>query len=197
MQFNVKMDTKKLLQQMDYYKKEAIPKATVTAINRTLKETVTEVKRIMTADYQIKSSDIARISYTYNASISKPYATLGFKDYQLGFAPTAARLNTAKWKATNTKGRGVKIRIKKGSDAFLRHGFLLTFKSGHVGVFTHDLTKVQKKGNYKGSHPLKEIKGPSLPYLIKAKGRMDRINNFINEHLNKNFLKNLKFFSNK
>lgn len=205
MQFEVKMDTKKLLKQMESYKTEAIPKATVTAINRTAKETVTEIKRVLTENYAIKSSDVGRVLKVYNATAANPAAKIIAKDKQLGFSPSSARINSAKWKATKTRGKGVKISIKKGSKESLKHAFIATMKSGHIGVFERDLSKGKKdrtiirngKKYIIKDEQIKEVVGPSLPYLLKADSIVDRINKFINERLIKNFKQNLKYFSSK
>jgi len=205
MQFNIKMDTKALLKNLNYYKTEAIPKATTTALNRTLKETVTEVKRIMTANYQIKSSDVARTMSIHNATAANPVAKIIAKDKQLGFSPSSARIKSAKWKATATKNKGVKIKIKKGAQSILKHAFIATMKSGHIGVFERNLSKGKKdkmvtirgKQYTVKAYGIKEIVGPSIPFLIKATKSINRINNFINERLKKNFVANLKYFSSK
>lgn len=191
----IKTDLHKLYPYLDTMKKNVV-KAHASALNKTAAQTFTQAKKELTGSYAIKSSDVGRVVKVYKASINKLTAAIKAVDAQLGFSNVAARIRSAKWKATaNRSGKKVRTEIKKGNKTAWAHAFIAKMPSGHIGLF--ERTGNKRIINGKKQQPIKEIKGPSISYLFGSAGIMDKLSKFAQDKFPSIFSHEYEYFNKK
>ena len=147
---------------------QAVTRAMVRALNRSIASGRTVMVRGIAGDIGLRSKDVREALRPREATLSRPEASL---------AASLKRIPLIEFRARGAepsrgKGRGVTYRIG-GASKRLEHAFIATMSSGHRGVFmrTHALLPGQSgprfssrksKGAWSPNLPIKEKHGPSL-----------------------------------
>lgn len=137
---------------------EGAERATTTAINRSLISIKKEMKKKVTHEYDIKSTDVEKTLAVKKATFSMLSGTIISK------SPRIALYKFLK----GTSGNDIKVRIKKSEGTKivkrnpknLGNPFLANMKNGHRGIF-------QRKN--KSSYPIKENYSLSIPQMLGYK----------------------------
>lgn len=138
---------------------EGAERAATTAINRSLISIKKEMKKKVTQEYDIKSTDIERTLAVKKATFSRLSGTIISK------SPRIALYKFLK----GTSGNDIKVRIKKSEGTKivrrnpknLGNPFLANMKNGHRGIFQRKI---------KSSYPIKENYSLSIPQMLGYKG---------------------------
>ncbi|KVM47118.1 hypothetical protein WJ58_28880 [Burkholderia ubonensis] len=134
-----------------------IARATARALNKTAAQVRTGASReIRAAGYNLKAGTIRKTLSTTRATPARLIAALTATGRPIPLINYGARQTT----------KGVTVRVKNGSKT-LRHAFIATMASAHIGVFERVGTghkRVTKNGRAHWSGlPIRELYGPSIP----------------------------------
>lgn len=162
---------------------ELSPTATSRALNRTASKARTAVKQHLRKEYNINASDLGRgLTLDKAITISSSSKTR----LEAALVSRGKRIALTKYRGTRTTKAGVRIQVKKGGGfTLLKHVFIRTMKSGHVGVF-------ERKG--KSRLPLTELTGPGIYGLLASKATVELINQVVEAELPKLLDHELHFF---
>lgn len=166
LKLNVSADLKGITASLTKYVGEQ-QLAVVRALNKTAMETRTAASvEVRGAGYNIKSSAIKRSLAIKRASRGNLVVML---------TATGKRIPLINYGARQTK-RGVSFSVKNGRQT-LRHAFIATMQSGHVGVFQRigkEHKKVVRNGKkIRTGLPIEELTGPSIPQSL-ANGAVNK-----------------------
>jgi len=167
------------------------PKALTRAINKTLTGVRTDKTNEAGKILNMKKTDIRKAVKINKATWSNMSAKVSRKGKPVALA---------KFKNTRQTRKGVSVLVKVGGQrTILRHAFLATMKSGHVGVFWRkDDTFVGYADSPKltgaaygalPEHyrlPIRELYGPRVEDILADEKVMARIVKSANERLQKN-----------
>ncbi|HHW03409.1 MAG TPA: hypothetical protein GXX35_11495 [Thermoanaerobacterales bacterium] len=160
------IDTKELKQitiELNKLPKQ-IPQATAAALNRTLDFTATRIKKEVTAEYSVKSSDVSKTLKKKRASRSNLYAYIESKGHTLSLArfPHSPRKYSKRAKA-------VKVKVKKSG------GYKTVNTQPKAFVQTmNNATNIWKREG-PGRHPVTMLRTLSIPQMISNEGTMKKI----------------------
>ncbi|MFM0243794.1 phage tail protein [Paraburkholderia sediminicola] len=135
-------------------------KAVIRALNKTATQARTAASvEVRGAGYNIKASAIKKSFVIKRASRGNLVVVL---------TATGARIPLINYGARQTKS-GVSFSVKNGRKT-MRHAFIATMKSGHIGVFERTgkgHKKVVRNGKtVRTGLPIKELLGPSIPQSL-------------------------------
>jgi hypothetical protein len=135
-------------------------KAVVRALNKTADQARTAAaQEVRAAGYNIKASAIKKSFAIKRASSGNLVVVL---------KATGVRIPLINYGARQTKA-GVSFRVKNGRST-LKHAFIATMQSGHIGVFERigkQHKKVMRSGKaLRTGLPIKELTGPSIPQSL-------------------------------
>lgn len=167
---------------------QAVSKALVRALNRSIASGRTVVVRELARDTGLLSKDVRDALSMTEASLNKPEASLG---------ATLKKIPLIKFKARGpepSRGKGTGVRYRMGgSRGHLPSAFIATMKSGHRGVFERTPGKFMKNPTGKAwkRQAIHEKFGPSLGHVFKKyrQAGIDRVF----EAFQKNFDHELSF----
>ncbi len=117
------------------------------AVNITARRILGMLKKDVKKDYTITNKYLdraAKLTKPASGSISGLYAVISYSPKTIpmsGFNFTDLN-KSGEFVTYNKPVNGVRIEIKKGKQEILRHAFVKTMKSGHLGIWGH--------GSYKG-----------------------------------------------
>lgn len=151
------------------------PRATVSALNKTIAQAKTQASTDLRQMYNIKKSDIDSTMSIRKATQNSLFAVLRTTGKRIGLAKFGAR----------QVARGVSVMVKKGARKVIRTKFIATMKSGHIGVYG-------RKGRER--LPIIERSGPSVPQLFASRGIMKKIQDFTTQKLPRILDHEIQFF---
>lgn len=141
--------------------KEA-PRASMRAINRTLQSVNTQAVRGIAGDLGILQKHVRDTLRIYRANTNNLRGSL---------QGTGRRIPLIDFKARGpepSRGRGAVTAISKGTRKPYPGAFIATMRSGHRGVFVRKGASVKKsRGAWGFNLPIKELFGPSVPYIFR------------------------------
>lgn len=144
---NVSMDIREAEKMLSFTERDALPKATTRALNKTVKSVQSVAIKLIAKDIGIAQKDVRKSLYIAKAQWAKPEASL---------TAGGKRIPIMALKAKQTKA-GVTYRSKLGGRGAIPGAFIATMKSGHTSVFKR-LTKKRS--------PLIRLYGPSIPKVF-------------------------------
>jgi hypothetical protein len=144
---NVSVDVREADKMLSFTEREALPKATARAINKTASSVQSMAIKLIAKDIGITQKDVRKSLHISKARWTKPEASI--------FA-SGKRIPIMALKARQTKA-GVTYRSKLGGRGAIPGAFIATMKSGHTSVFK----RLTKKRN-----PMIRLYGPSIPKVF-------------------------------
>lgn len=199
MSFNISFhdDVKTATRYLNNVEKDAIPLATIRALNRAGSETKTESSRIIRTRVKIKASDIKKRIKVYKARRGQPVLTLLYSADKIPLLALAAR-QVRKGVTANVAG---KRQLYKGR-------FIATMASGHKGVFEHASGKARmqapkrvRRGKNVGkkyySTKIRERFVPTPAVIVVQDAERDQIEAFARASFQKNLNRDLQYFINR
>lgn len=154
---SVKADISRAMDKLGRIPKEVMGKAVPRALNKMAAETRTESsRRIRSAGYRIKDKAIKNQIAVLKATRTELRAIV---------RATGKPIPLIAYGARQVKS-GVSVAIK-GSRKIIKHAFIATMPTGHVGVMIRTGTahKRNKKGVWSGL-PIKQLFGPGIPTMF-------------------------------
>jgi hypothetical protein len=119
----------------------------------------TVAKRAITADYNVKSGEVAKRMHVV-VDMRGAEAAIVARPRKYARGPGSNRIPLIEFSAKDTKKSGVRFKIRKaGGSAKLRHAFIATMPSGHTGVFQR----------VPGTRKIREVVGIDVPMMFLGK----------------------------
>lgn len=159
-----------------------VEKAITNSINRSLTTLKKDLKKTVTKEYGIKSTDLEKSMVTRKATFS----TLSGSIYSK--SPTLSLYKF--FKSNSTKGISILVKksegrkIAKGKPNLNGKPFLAKTKNGHIGIFQKTfrtkkkIIKTKRKGNVEREvYTIEDLKTLSIPQMLGSKTIMEYINN--------------------
>lgn len=174
----------------------ALKRATSSAINKTAVSVRAEAVRMLTKDYNVKSSEVRSVLSISKASPDRPEARIsgsgspGIPLVEFGVLPKRVPSTVHEPGGKVTPERGISIEVRMGNRKIITGGFVAQMASGHIGIFHREPGKIDKKGH----EAIVELFGPS-PIRILASDRYSiPLDDFAAETLDKNMEHEAEFF---
>lgn len=164
--------------------------AAVLAINETVeREGLTLIKRDMRDQVNFPSGYLEgdRLKVTRRASTRSLEAVIRGRDRPTSLARFAQGQTPA-----NTRGRGVRVAVKRGKTEVLRNAFLVNLKNGNIGLAVR-LKAGETLRNSQAAKRLADnvwlLYGPSVDQVFRgvANDRIDDISEMISQKFNRQF----------
>lgn len=175
---------------------QIVRRASVMAVNDVAKQGITEAKRQITSEYNVKSGRVAQfLRLATRASGSSIKAVISGKGRGLALSYFGAKqegviankkgfkyTRRAKHQGNLKRGGQVSVLVKKSGGRKAVNtdprAFMVRLKSGHVAV-------MQRHG--KERLPIKELYGPGVGLLFGSKRIMENVKSLINEKFGPRF----------
>jgi hypothetical protein len=214
MQARLEIDESQVRKAMDKVAKDA-PRAIQHAINRTLGNVATQIKKKVSRHYSLKSS-------TVGESLKISRASARFNHFEGVVRSSGRPIPISQFIGTSVLKRGgVNVRVKRGgSKTRLRHAFsaqIINWSeagrsggivgSAHHGIFMRKKRKdvfflgslrassrMASGGNkaYVGRSPIEEVFGPSVPAQIKNRSIWEPLEQFARDKLKEHLKSRVK-----
>lgn len=186
MEVSVKSNVKLVSKSLKNYEKKQLPPAVSRALNRTLRGTVTDTKRLIAKEINLTQADIAKEIYVKKATGKTGNAYKATMVVRGGY-----KRNLASFKGTSKAGKGLAGKIWKKRTKY-PGAFLWVRKIGSGGVAETAFIRVKgakkvvpNKGSYAGRkikrgprkgqalkrQPIKPIYGDSVVNIFVREGR--------------------------
>lgn len=183
----------KVLKKLD---PQIVRRASVMAVNDVAKQGMTEAKRQITSEYNIKPSRVAQfLKLIARASGSSIKAVISGKGRGLALSYFGAKQegvivnkkgfrykNKSKAYGSGRRGGQVSVLVKKSGGRKTvstdPKAFMVRLKSGHIAV-------MQRQG--KERLPLKQLYGPGVGLLLGSKRIMENVKRLVNEKFGPRF----------
>lgn len=184
MSINIKIDDKalkKTVSKLSSFPKE-VPKATSSAINRTITFVTKRVKKEVTNEYSIKAGEVAATLKVKKANGSSLSASIISKDGLLTLSRFPGNL-----KAGWTKGTAVKVKVKRTGYKEVPEAFVSSL-GGNLHIVKRKTTK---------SYPIEVLRTLSIPQMISNAKINKTVSNEAAEQLQKRIEHEVEFRLNK
>lgn len=168
----------RLKERLETMKKSGANKAATRAINTSMRSTAAEAAKIISQDYNIKSSDIKKIikfKFAKGADIS-------------GLLTAKSRpVSLLMYKARQIR-KGLSVAVRRGARKVIESGFVAKMRSGYNSTWK----RVGKK-----RLPIKEQLGPTIPFLMNSDEYADSLQQYAKDNLVKNLKREINYELNK
>lgn len=174
MAINLKIDDKELkkaVSKLSSFPKE-IPKATSSALNRTITFTKKRINQEVRKEYNIKSSEVSKTLEIRKANPSNLSALINSTGHRLTLGRFAS--NIGSWK----RGKNIKVKIKRSGAKNLN-----TTPKSFIAGLTGNSHVVRRDG--KSGYPIKVLRTLSVPQMIANKDISKSVMEEANEQLKK------------
>lgn len=171
---NVSMDIREAEKMLSFTERDALPKATTRALNKTVKSVQSVAIKLIAKDIGIAQKDVRKSLYILKSKWTKPEASL---------IAGGQRIPIIGIKARQTKA-GVTYRSKGGGRGAIPGAFIAKMESGHKSVFKR-LTKKR--------FPLVQLYGPSIPKVFIDSALIRAMENHTSERFSKILAHELKY----
>lgn len=163
--------------------KNGVERAASSAINRSITTIKKDLKKDVTSNYAISSSEIEKTLSVKRANFKSPIGFIHSK---------SSRLSLYKFFKVKKADGTLLVRVKKkekrkavvGSSKLYGRPFLATMKNGHRGIFQ------RKEKNRKAT--IKDLKTISIPQMLGTNTVQEYVNNKAPEILEKNLEKEIE-----
>jgi hypothetical protein len=185
-----------------------IAKTAAFAVNTTARRVLSMVRKEAKKDYTISNKYLQRMAVLSKPARGNASGLYAEVSYNFGTIPMAGfkykNLNPKKQKyfAFNSKLKGVLVEIKRGKTQILRHAFVKSLASGHIGIFDHGKYEDKKfiRQNvltgttaHGGGKPLiTELKSASPYTMYTSKSMSKKIQKYVDDSLTERFRAMLK-----
>ena len=186
MAINLKIDDKELkkaVSKLSSFPKE-IPKATSSALNRTIIFTRKRVNQKVRKEYNIKSGEVSKTLEVKKANPSNLSAIIKSTGHRLTLRRFAS--NVGSWK----KGKNIKVKIKRSGAKSVN-----TTPKAFITGLTGNSHIVKREG--KSAYPIKVLRTLSVPQMISNKDISKSVMEEANEQLKKRINHEVEYRLNK
>lgn len=173
----IESDIRSLTKIMGHVSKIGLSRARTRATNKTLLKTRTQARKGLAKKFNLPAKEV-------NAHITSINATRG-KDIAI-LQGRGARIPIYKTKGAKTQKKlGVAVNTGTGRRV-IKHTFIGTMPSGHVGIFKRTLGKPVKRVYYKDEQgktnsralPIRELKFPPMSHMLTNKKVANKLMDF-------------------
>lgn len=180
-----------------------IAKTAAFAVNTTARRVLSMVRREVKKDYTISNKYLKKMAVLSKPARGHASGLYAEVSYNFGTIPMIGfkhkDLNSKKQKffAFNSKMKGVQIEIKKGKMLILKHAFIKSMASGHLGIWAHGQYMGKKfipdnRTTSSGKLKITEIKSASPYTMYTSKVMSKKIQKYVDDSLTERFRAMLK-----
>ena len=172
--------------------KQGAPRAMTRAINRTLIAVRAAAGREIAADIGIPVRPVRDAITLKRATFTTLMGFLRISGQRIPLIDLRARGP----EPSRGKGQGVSYSLR-GQRKVIPDAFIVTFRSGHRGVFRRRLPSFKKsRGAWSENLPLKtELRGPSIPFVAAKNKILGALKRLGRETLQKNLRAEVRFLA--
>lgn len=187
-QLKVKDDFNRVALQIKGFGKD-VDKAMISALNRTAAQGKTFADKTIRQTYNLKSAEVKKNMYVSKAYGSKTSSEI---------VATGKRLSLGKFNPKQNKS-GVSFKVRKDRKrSLLKHNFVQTMSSGHLGVwYRTGEFRIMQRGTYKGKRRerIKERFTIGVPSMFGSNNIMNKTKRFVNEKFPIVFASRLEYYT--
>jgi|WetSurMetagenome_2_1015567.scaffolds.fasta_scaffold267180_2 hypothetical protein len=180
-----------------------IAKTAAFAVNTTARRVLSMVRKEAKKDYTISNKYLQRMAVLSKPARGNASGLYAEVSYNFGTIPMVGfkykNLNPKKQKyfAFNSKMKGVQVEIKKGKTMILRHAFIKSMASGHLGIWAHGYYKGKRfipdnATTSSGKLKITELKSASPYTMYTSKSMSKKIQKYVDDSLTERFRAMLK-----
>lgn len=186
----IEIDEKNLKKAQELLKgiEKGVERAATSAINHSLGKAKTKLKKKITAEYYIKSSDIEKTLSIKKANFSNLTGTISSRSRRTSFPKVKLKKSGTSLLAGVKKSNG--ISVMKGKSELFGKPFIAKMRNGHIGVFQRTIRKrngIGIKKSKEQQNPIKELYTISIPQMAGDKGVQKYIEEETSKIVNERF----------
>lgn len=165
-----------------------VKRAITSAINHSLEKAKTKLKKKVTQEYYIKSSDIEKTLSIKKANYSTLAGTISSRSKRTSLTKLKIKKSGTSILSGVKKSNGIKL--LRGKDELFGKPFTTKMKNGHIGVFqrkTRQRIGVGIGSSSKQENPIQELYTLSIPQMAGEKGVQKYIEEEAEKMVNERF----------
>lgn len=165
-----------------------VKRAITSAINHSLGKAKTKLKKKITQEYYIKSSDVEKTLSIKKANYSTLAGTISSRSKRTSLTKLKIKKSGTSILSGVKKSNGIKL--LQGKDNLFGRPFTAKMKNGHIGVFqrkTKQRIRVGMVSSSEQENPIQELYTLSIPQMAGEKGVQKYIEEEAEKMVNERF----------
>lgn len=165
-----------------------VKRAITSAINHSLGKAKTKLKKKITQEYYIKSSDVEKTLSIKKANYSTLAGTISSRSKRTSLTKLKLKKSGTSILSGVRKSNGIKL--LRGKDELFGKPFTAKMKNGHIGVFqrkTKQRIRVGMVSSSEQENPIQELYTLSIPQMAGEKGIQKYIEEEAEKMVNERF----------
>lgn len=165
-----------------------VKRAITSAINHSLGKAKTKLKKKITQEYYIKSSDVEKTLSIKKANYSTLAGTISSRSKRTSLTKLKLKKSGTSILSGVRKSNGIKL--LQGKDNLFGRPFTAKMKNGHIGVFqrkTKQRIRVGMVSSSEQENPIQELYTLSIPQMAGEKGVQKYIEEEAEKMVNERF----------
>lgn len=165
-----------------------VKRAITSAINHSLGKAKTKLKKKITQEYYIKSSDVEKTLSIKKANYSTLAGTISSRSKRTSLTKLKIKKSGTSILSGVKKSNGIKL--LQGKDNLFGRPFTAKMKNGHIGVFqrkTKQRIRVGMVSSSEQENPIQELYTLSIPQMAGEKGIQKYIEEEAEKMVNERF----------
>ena len=165
-----------------------VKRAITSAINHSLGKAKTKLKKKITQEYYIKSSDVEKTLSIKKANYSTLAGTISSRSKRTSLTKLKIKKSGTSILSGVRKSNGIKL--LRGKDELFGKPFTAKMKNGHIGVFQRKIKQrigVGMRSSSEQENPIQELYTLSIPQMAGEKGVQKYIEEEAEKMVNERF----------
>ena len=165
-----------------------VKRAITSAINHSLGKAKTKLKKKITQEYYIKSSDVEKTLSIKKANYSTLAGTISSRSKRTSLTKLKLKKSGTSILSGVRKSNGIKL--LRGKDELFGKPFTAKMKNGHIGVFQRKIKQrigVGMRSSSEQENPIQELYTLSIPQMAGEKGVQKYIEEEAEKMVNERF----------
>ena len=165
-----------------------VKRAITSAINHSLGKAKTKLKKKITQEYYIKSSDVEKTLSIKKANYSTLAGTISSRSKRTSLTKLKIKKSGTSILSGVKKSNGIKL--LQGKDNLFGRPFTAKMKNGHIGVFQRKIKQrigVGMRSSSEQENPIQELYTLSIPQMAGEKGIQKYIEEEAEKMVNERF----------
>ena len=165
-----------------------VKRAITSAINHSLGKAKTKLKKKITQEYYIKSSDVEKTLSIKKANYSTLAGTISSRSKRTSLTKLKIKKSGTSILSGVKKSNGIKL--LRGKDELFGKPFTAKMKNGHIGVFQRKIKQrigVGMRSSSEQENPIQELYTLSIPQMAGEKGVQKYIEEEAEKMVNERF----------
>ena len=165
-----------------------VKRAITSAINHSLGKAKTKLKKKITQEYYIKSSDVEKTLSIKKANYSTLAGTISSRSKRTSLTKLKIKKSGTSILSGVKKSNGIKL--LQGKDNLFGRPFTAKMKNGHIGVFQRKIKQrigVGMRSSSEQENPIQELYTLSIPQMAGEKGVQKYIEEEAEKMVNERF----------